>query len=189
MFSEMLLQCPVHTFNIQDKEKFSEFLRMQFGIMAATTNLMLVALQQAYRIPLRVREYYERHLEEEQDHCAWLEQDMRVLGITPNNLDHEIASLVGAQYYYIFHDTPTMLLGYMAALECRQTSLEVVGQLEALYGPQAIRTIRVHAVEDQKHSRDLDELLVTLPEPLQARLLYNTVCTARFLNSVMQRRL
>lgn len=189
MFSEILAQCPRHVFDPGDRTKFAEFLRIQYSIMVATTNLMLVALQQAYRTPPQVVKYLEKHLGEEEQHCAWLERDMGLLGIAPNILDHEVASLVGSQYYYIFHDSPAMLLGYMAALECRQTPIALVEQLEEIYGKDPIRTIRVHAEEDPKHSLDLDELLRTLPDTLQARILYNTVCTAKFVHSVMSRRL
>jgi len=66
--------------------------------------------------------YLAYHIEEELNHDVWLLDDLEELGVArdlvlarPPSLT--AARLVGAEYYWIYHDHPIALTGYIAALE------------------------------------------------------------------------
>lgn len=101
-------------------------------------------------------------LASEQHHAEWLRQDILNLGGTPSDCDCDAAAIAGAQYYYIFHLDPRMLLGYMAALECNPTPLPMVDALEELYGP--LPCLRHHAVHDIEHGKLVQHSILAIQD-------------------------
>lgn len=107
--------------------------------------------------------YLTRHIPEERSHDDWLLEDLERIGHSRQvALEHPpsptVAAMVGAQYYYIRHRHPVVLLGYIAALEgyppaehVATTAAERTG-----YPVTAFRTLRKHAHLDPHHSRDVD---------------------------------
>jgi hypothetical protein len=126
-----------------------------------------------------MRDYLIEHIAEEQEHAIWLLEDLAALGIPRSEVlaripPPAVAALVGAQYYYIYHDHPVTLLGYIAVLEA---SLAPASEVHAMLAksrlpPAAFRTLLEHAVLDPEHSAHLFELLDRLPlSPRQDALL------------------
>lgn len=120
------------------------------GTMLASEELLRRAIDKSDG---ELREYFARHLEEERGHLAMQAQDLARLGVDPIPTFPEAAKLAGAQYYYIEHENPALLLGYMAALEGNPLPLEYVDQLEAAYGP--LTCLRHHAIHDRDHGPEL----------------------------------
>lgn len=121
--------------------------------------------------PGELRSYFERHLVEETGHLQMLENDLHRLGVETILEFPEAAQLAGAQYYYIEHEHPALLLGYMAALESNGLNAEQVDALEALHGP--LTCSRHHATHDVDHAEELREQIEKLPEALRTRALQN----------------
>src|SRR5918995_499983 len=71
-----------------------------------------------------------------------------------------IAALVGSQYYWVQHVHPVGLLGYIAMFECYPPARQDIDRVQAAtgYGPEAFRTLLLHADLDIQHGHDLDEL-------------------------------
>lgn len=117
-----------------------------------------------------MRDYLTRHIDEEREHAAWIAEDLSVLGASAAELamripSANIASAVGAHYYWIRHFHPVAVLGYIAVLEGAAPRLSWVEDLMArtqLPAP-AFRTLKLHAAIDVGHARDLDALLDRLP--------------------------
>lgn len=115
-------------------------------------------------------DYYGKHAVEERDHDLWTLEDLaavgyptkEVLAITPLP---DVASLVGAQYYWLHHFHPVMLLGYIVVLEGSPPSTALIDRLERATGlpPEAFRTYRFHSEIDVHHLEDLDRTLDALP--------------------------
>lgn len=188
MLATMLEAVPRMRLDLTDRRKFLRFLQLQYGVMVASGQLLRVALQQAYRYDTFVRKYYERHEVEERDHGEWARMDLLAAGGDPQIVDLELAALVGTQYYLIYHVDPVMLLGYMAALEIRRTPLEVVEALEETYGHALCRMLRLHAVEDEAHGRDLEAVVEALPTASKPGVYLNMMGTAKFMNDYLTRR-
>lgn len=110
--------------------------------------------------------YLERHESDERDHDTWLLEDLESLGIPRSSILQRpptatVASLVGAQYYWILHYHPVALLGYMAVLEWNPPSLEEIDDLVVRTGhPRAaFRTLIEHAELDPTHAQELHEAI------------------------------
>ena len=116
-------------------------------------------------------EYLRGHIEEERDHDRWLLEDLAVVGVghpdalLPPAVREEIAELAGAQYYWVRHQHPACLLGYMAVLEGCPPSAELIARLPARTGwpAAAFRTVATHCESDPGHLRDLIGLIDRLP--------------------------
>lgn len=126
----------------------------------------------------RIQTYYNRHLGEERGHAEMMQADLASAAIEPPAVHWKAARLAGTQAYLIHHVSPLMLLGYMAALECRPWSLTQVAYLENLHGKPLMRCIRYHAEHDAKHGPELLALIDTLTEQEQTLIASNAGHTA-----------
>jgi hypothetical protein len=114
--------------------------------------------------------YLEHHIEEERNHDVWLLEDLEALGMPREQVIARVPSLtaarlVGAQYYWIYHDHPVALLGYMAVLEGSLVSEDFIEDFIVRTGipREGVRTLLHHTRIDHQHSADLDELIDGLP--------------------------
>jgi hypothetical protein len=114
--------------------------------------------------------YLTCHIDEELNHDVWLLEDLEALGV-PRDLVLArppalmAARLVGAEYYWIYHDHPIALTGYMAALEGCVASEGSVQELITRTGipHEGARTLLLHARVDRQHEAHLDALIDSLP--------------------------
>jgi pyrroloquinoline quinone (PQQ) biosynthesis protein C len=113
--------------------------------------------------------YYAHHVQEE-NHAHWALEDLEVLGVPREEVlrrmpSPTIASMIGAQYYWVLHHHPVAMLGDMMVREGYPSTIEAVEVLVARSGHpcSAFRTMERHAHLDQHHRDDLIELLDALP--------------------------
>lgn len=114
--------------------------------------------------------YLGRHLEEEREHADWLLEDMSYVGCSAKDTLSRppptcIAELIGTQYYWSLHVHPVTLLSYFAVLEGNPVSpefLEASAKAASIPMP-AMRTLLLHAEEDQAHRDDLFDTLDRIP--------------------------
>ena len=152
------------------------FLVLLHQIMRASVPLMhaaaVVSRERAAGDPLcaALADYYENHCDEEKDHDVWTLDDLEASGfdraavldrLPPPNL----AQMVGAQYYWLHHYHPVMLMGYIAVLEGSPPSTEHINDIVARTGhpEELFRTYRFHGEVDPHHLADLDRTIDTLP--------------------------
>jgi Iron-containing redox enzyme len=114
--------------------------------------------------------YYARHAREELHHDEWMLEDMVAFGMNRVRIlarmpSPPIASLIGSQYYWIFHAHPAALLGYLAVLEGYPPSAAHLHAIQAEHRvpPETFRTLLKHAQLDSRHRDDLNEQLDQLP--------------------------
>lgn len=114
----------------------------------------------------RIGAYLRAHITEELHHDEWLAEDLIAAGADPMTLlspqpAPAIASLVGAQYYWITHYHPACLLGYIGALEGTAPPPDMPEWLAGLtcYPRAAFRTLDHHARADDAHVADLYDLV------------------------------
>jgi hypothetical protein len=115
-------------------------------------------------------EYFPKHIIEEKEHEDWLLDDLAALGLdrrsvlerVPNRI---IASMVGAQYYWISHAHPVALLGFFAVLEGHPPTADHLRAVQRRTGlpADAFRMLTYHAEVDKEHADDLYALLDRLP--------------------------
>jgi len=141
-------------------------------IIRASVQLMRAALWCARKAPSsdalfgEIARYFEPHIAEEMHHDEWLLQDMEVLGIKRSEVlrrlpSTRVASMVGAQYYWIYHVHPIALLGYIAVMEgCPPAAEEVEAAISRSALPRDVfRTFLIHADLDGHHREELDQFL------------------------------
>lgn len=157
-------------------EVIPAFLVTLQQIMRATVPLMEAARDEAARMATRdplcrhLRDYYGNHVSEEMDHDIWALEDLEEAGyprdIVLNMLPlGDIASMMGAQYYWIHHFHPVMMLGCIAVLEGGPPSDALINKLEreSDLPTEAFRTYRFHGSVDPHHRDDLDKALDEMP--------------------------
>ncbi len=157
--------------------RYRTYLSTMHTVIRASVPLMELALDRArvraasgdpLAAPLAA--YLEEHIQEEEGHDAWLLEDLRAAGGAPEDAlgalpSPLVASLVGAQYYWIEHHHPVSLLGYIAVLEGYAPAPGLTGRIAELTGlsAAALRTVREHSALDSEHLDELYALLDRLP--------------------------
>lgn len=157
--------------------RFKFNLQINLQYMRASESLLgeAIALSEG-----TLRDYFVRHLEEEQGHVGWLLEDLDGEELPPHPLP---AAMAGTLYYLINHVHPVSLLGYMLALET-PTPMSQVEEWEKLYGEKLCRTVRYHAVHDQAHCQDLHMLIHEQPPELKAHVARAYEWTTDFLRQL-----
>jgi hypothetical protein len=157
-------------------ELYPEYLIAFHGVVRASVPLMEAALRRAEDlaagddVAAGLVPYLRSHIPEETGHDDWVLEDLErlgmdratVLGRTPSPT---VAELVGAQYYWILHHHPVVLLGYMTLLEGYPPTAGDVEDLIARTGfdRAAFRTLLHHADADPHHAAELFETMDALP--------------------------
>lgn len=151
------------------------FLILMHQIVRASVPLMkvarLVAAKRGAHDPVsrKLAAYLSGHIKEERDHDEWLLEDLAVVGLSRDDIlgripSSSVASLVGAQYYWIQHHHPVALLGYIRLLEGNAPSEAHIEDLQRRSGLPAalLRTYRLHGALDPTHMSELDASLDSL---------------------------
>jgi rubrerythrin len=167
--------------NLSDKKTLTSMLSFVYHTMRASIPLLEAALRRADDAILR--EYFERHIDEETGHDAMLRDDLYRLGMDDVALPHIAAQFAGSQYYLIEHEHPALLLGYMRALEGESMSVAEVDALSEYHGVD-LTAMRHHAIHDPQHKRDLDAVIEKMDAPLQARIAWNESCVRKMMDRI-----
>jgi len=158
------------------RELYPAWLATMHGVVRTAVPLMEAALERARALAAEdtvARElvpYLEHHAPEERGHDGWLLEDLEALGGDPVEAASRIpsprvATLAGAQYYWLRHCHPVSLLGHMAVMEGYSPRIGLAERLQALTGhpPAAFRAIRRHERLDVRHKRELYTAIDALP--------------------------
>ncbi len=183
---------------------YPEYLFFTHCIIRASVPVMQTALDRASCIggedPVAagLAAYLGEHITEERHHDEWLLDDLDVLGGDRTALlarppSPTVASLVGAQYYWILHHHPVAVMGYIALLEGYPPSAELIDGLIERTGhpPEAFRTLLAHGSLDEHHRLEFDQALDSLPLTaahetiIGLSALHSTHTLARALNEVI----
>lgn len=155
-------------------ELYPEFLFLVHTMIRGSVPMMLAAAEEARRRPADpvaapLAAYYEKHAREEAHHDDWLLDDLEVLGHRREDVlarlpSPIVASLVGAQYYWIHHVHPAAFLAYLAVLEGNPPEVDQLEDIRRRAGlpPEAFRTLVKHAHLDPHHRDDLNRTLDAL---------------------------
>ena len=154
---------------------YPEFLIACHFVVRASVPLMESALASALgmgddAVASGLCDYLPMHIEEERDHDEWVLEDLESIGVDRTSVlvrppPATVASMVGAQYYWIQHYHPVALLGYISVLEGYPSAPASIAELASStgYGPSAFRTLIEHAEVDPHHADELYKTLDRLP--------------------------
>lgn len=156
----------------EPRETYPLYLEQMHMVVRSGVSLMSTAMTQASRLPATCRfkelltDYLCRHIEEERGHDMWLLEDYAAAGGDPEVLlekipSVQVANMAGAQYYWMLHHHPVMILGHLAALETYHPPEGFAKYLCSLTGlpRHAFRAIARHEKLDPFHERDIYALL------------------------------
>ena len=159
-----------------DAELFTQLQLRSHDVARASVPLMEAALGRCQvlasndAVAADLVPYLDQHIEEERNHDVWLLDDLEQVGLSRHEVLSRPPSLtaarvVGAQYYWIYHDHPIALFGYMAALEGCIASADSIEAFITRTGMprEGLRTLLLHARVDPQHATDLDNLIDRLP--------------------------
>ena len=157
-------------------EIYPAYLVTMHGVVRSATPLMEAALEQARRlaphdeVAAALVPYLTHHAPEEAGHERWILEDLEALGADPEDPARRmppasVATLVGAQYYWLRHHHPVTLLGHMAVIEGHPPQPGFADRLRRATGlpHDAFRTIARHEQLDTSHARELVEIIDALP--------------------------
>lgn len=147
-----------------------------YMVANASVPLMRVALQQCNgradvdKVASGFAEYLSVHIEEETGHDEQCLEDLEVLGRSVDDIRSQlpwssITTLVGLQYYWVFHQHPIAIAGYLATIEGSSARPELFDEVCAKTGLpiEGFRTLIWHARHDPQHSAELYDVLDELP--------------------------
>jgi hypothetical protein len=176
VFPELMAAVRTITDHPRLTELYPEYLVTLHTMIRASVPLMRAgadrsqALAETDPVAATLATYLTKHIPEEVNHDVWLLEDLEVLGwdraaVLRRPPSPTVASLVGSQYYWIFHYHPVALLGYMEIMEGYPPTEEWVDELIAATGfpRQAFRGLSRHARLDIHHRHDLHAVLDDLP--------------------------
>lgn len=152
-----------------------EYLVVQHQIIRATVPLTIVAGERTRELrddPLSkpLAAYLDEHVDEERGHDETLLDDLDLLGLPRGEvLDRvpppSVATLVGAQYYWVLHHHPLAFLGFVGVMEGFPPTSALIELLveRTGYPRESFRTFSEHAELDPGHRDHLDRVLDALP--------------------------
>lgn len=178
--------------------RYLAYAQAMHMVIRASVPLMELAARQcealapADPMAARIGAYLRAHITEELHHDEWLAEDLIAAGAEPAALLSQhpapaIASLVGAQYYWIIHYHPACLLGYIGALEGTAPPPGMPAWLAGLtgYPRAAFRTLDHHARADGGHAADLYDLVDHLDGRQTAAIGCSALNTIRGLGALL----
>jgi hypothetical protein len=158
------------------REIYPIYLATMHMIVRSAVPLMEAARERAREgakhdaLAARLTEFLGRHIRDEAGHDDWLLEDLAAAGADPTIPlqaipSPKIASLVGAQYYWVFHHHPVALLGHIGAIETYPPPPGFAERLRARTGlpKAAFRTIARHELSDPQRRTDFYAMLDELP--------------------------
>jgi hypothetical protein len=158
------------------RDLYPIYLATMHGIVRSAVTLIDTAARRARAlarsddVAAGLVPYLEHHGPEEAGHDGWLLEDLAELGFDPEAVVRKIpsprvASLVGAQYYWILHHHPVTILGHMAVVEGYAPARGFAQGLSELtgYPLTAFRSLRRHEHLDIRHRRELYQAIDSLP--------------------------
>jgi hypothetical protein len=143
----------------------------------------------------RLAAYLTNHIPEESGHDEWLLEDLAQMGYpssvaTTHFPSPAVAAMVGAQYYYVRHVHPCVLLGYISVLEGYPPSAAMAERGSELsgYPKLAFRTIRKHANLDPHHKLDLETAIdeMQLDDKQLSMIGANALLTIDYVHQLMR---
>lgn len=163
------------------REIYPRYLEQMHMVVRSGVSLMETAVDVAKKMPSNCSmknpliNYLEKHIDEERGHDDWLLEDYAATDHDPDHLISKIpschvANMAGAQYYWIIHHHPVMVMGHIAALEINHPPQGFSNHLANLtgYPMDAFRAIARHEKLDLVHKKEIlaliDELGLTAKE-------------------------
>ena len=148
-----------------------------YHTIVASENLLRVAIAQTSEPALK--QYFEKHLEEERDHAQWLAEDLQCVNVEAAKTEVPLLAvqMAGSVYYLIFHAHPAALLGYMRVLESWPMDKAKLAERGKPYPKGLLRTVNHHIEHDPDHLKDLLAMIEAVPE--HAKLVNNVSAMTR----------
>lgn len=146
-----------------------------YFVATSTVPILQEALRCAKLLPedkvcQQLIKYLTKHIAEETDHDVWFLNDLETLGLNRDYVQNKmppanIAAMVGSIYYWIRHNHPVAILGYLACLEINHPTVDFVESLieKSKLPAEGFSTFMEHAQIDINHKQDIIDLINNLP--------------------------
>lgn len=182
LLTPLMREAAQQLWNADDaKDIYPLYLEQMHMVVRSGVSLMQTAVNVTKKLPSDspikrpLIDYLEKHIDEESGHDRWLLEDYALTDNDPDQLisripSCQVANMAGAQYYWIIHHNPVMVIGHIAALEINHPPAGFSNYLASLtnYPIEAFRAIARHEKLDVVHKREilslLNELSLTTPQ-------------------------
>jgi thiaminase len=120
---------------------------------------------------------FAAHITEEKKHEQLCVHDLKQLGLSldPFRERHSTRLFYEPQYYKIEHQSPSVLFGYIVALEALGPAYgrPIVKAVTEAFGPKCAAFLKVHTEEDEDHIEKALAMIALVPERERAWVLEN----------------
>ena len=168
------------------RDRLPQFFLELYSIVHGGLEVMRSALERSIELAAQgdgvardFAAYLAHHFEEERQHDAWLLDDMVACGMDREAVmgrvaSGAVASLLGAQLFWIAHEHPAAFLGYLSAVEGNPPTRAHIEQIRNVtqFPAEAFRCMIEHADADIGHAEELRAAIDALPlTPRQQELM------------------
>jgi hypothetical protein len=166
-----LLDPCVDRFPWTDRQHYAQFLAQTYYYVAHSTRLLALAAARFGADREELHRRFIKHIAEENAHHLLAEKDLKHLDLRVEGFEElpMTKALYEAQYFKVEHQDPTVLFGYILALEGLSIHRgEAIHDwaLEA-FGKKSTHFVRLHSREDPDHLEKAFEHIEQLPEHQQ----------------------
>jgi predicted metal-dependent hydrolase len=173
------IRAACEAFPWQDKSAYAEWLTQTYFYVRHTTRLAALA---AARFEFGARgdalhDRFAQHIGEEHRHERLCVHDLKQLGLSLEGSCERNSTrlLYEPQYYKIEHQSPSVVFGYIVALEAIGPVYgpQIVETVTHAFGPKCAAFLKVHAEEDEDHIEKALAMISAVHEHERAWVLEN----------------
>jgi hypothetical protein len=161
----------------EDRVFYAEYLAQTYYYVGHSTRLLACAATRLGVDREKLHHRFLKHAAEERSHHLLASRDLSKLGFSLEDFPElpATSALYESQYYRIEHIGPTMLLGYILALEGNAVAYApgVYQRVRSEHGDSTVSFLRVHAEEDPDHLEKAFASVEALPTGEQERIATN----------------
>jgi thiaminase len=160
----------LRAFPWQKREPYADWLTQTYYYVRHSTRLLAASAARFAQDPTgdALHHRFARHMSEEKKHERLALHDLDQLGFRKDALVERNSTRMfyECQYYKVEHVDPAALFGYILALEVMSATHGpwVFETVSSAFGPSAASFLKLHAHEDEKHTREALAMLDRLPE-------------------------
>lgn len=181
----------IRAFPWSDPSAYAQFLAQTNYYVGHTTRLLAVSASRLSTDREKLHHRFLKHAAEERSHHLLAQNDLAALGFALEQLPElpATSALYESQYYRVEHVMPTMIFGYILALE----GLSVVHgpfvhqAAREAHGERACSFLKLHSEEDPDHLDKAFDAISALTDPehrlIQANFRFSCALYGSFLSA------
>ncbi len=158
----------LRAFPWQEQSAYADWLTQTYFYVRHSTRLLAASAARFKQDEAgdALHHRFTKHMSEEKRHERLALHDLRQLGLSTEGIVERNSTRLfyECQYYKVEHVDPTALFGYILALEAMSATHGpwVYGVVSKAHGPSAATFLKLHAQDDEHHTKEALSMLERL---------------------------